>query len=402
MRVYIHALNSCGMRNVRVWAYRDFLLANGHEVVHSPDEADVALVWTCSFRADMRENSLAEIMRIVGETEADVIVGGCMPDMDRELLRRHFKGRIVNWRDDVKKMKEYFGAPNMELSDVPLTLVKEQLYDDERAFREGNPDADVPYVGRYIQLYISEGCDWECAYCSERLTFPPYRSFPEAEIVAACRRERERTGKADVVLLGDSVGDYGRDIGSSLPALVNRLRAAVPGIKIAMQDVNPYHFLKFYDDMVGFMQDRLILHLQVPYQSASDRVLKLMNRPYNRGDIEKVFGTFNRIGFTEIDSHMIAGFPGETEDDFDQSVQFAVEYRPKYMLVNAFMESPGMPAAKLPNKVDQQTKRRRTLDAVARLKAAGILCNCDYGELARERLRRMNKSKQELVCAHNE
>lgn len=391
MKIYIHALNSCGMRNVNVWRYRDYFIANGHEIVSLPALAEAVLVWTCGFRNDVRQNSLLEIKRCRKEYNAEVIVAGCVPDIDRELLTKYFKGQIINWRDEEEKLAETFGSPNVKLSDIPLTLFKEQQYEDETLFRKENQESDVPYVGRFIQLYISEGCKWECTYCSERLAFPVYRSFPVEDIVAACLREVERSGKKSVVLLGDSVGDYGCDLGVTLPYLIKRLREAVFDLKIAMQDLNPYHFLLYCEDMIELLKDNHILHLQIPYQSASDRILKLMKRPYNKRDLAKVFGTFNKIGFTEIDSHIIVGFPSETEKDFEESVQFAIDYSPKYMLINTFMESPGMPATTLPGKINDKTKRLRTEEAMRRFTNAGIICNSDGSELSMQRFKRLNK-----------
>ncbi|MFQ5828084.1 MAG: radical SAM protein [Candidatus Methylomirabilia bacterium] len=392
MKVFVHGLNSCGMRNTRMQAYRDYLEANGHELVDYPVEADILLLWTCAFRSDMKANSLAEIKRFEREYKAEVIVAGCLPDIDIEALRGRFRGRVVNWRDDEKKMKQVFGTPKVRLADIPLVLHKDQLYDDEATFRREHPEADVPYIGRYIQLYISDGCPFKCTYCSERLAFPPYHSHPEEQLIHTCRAAVEQTGKNAVVLLGDSIGDYGRDIGTSLPNLIRRLQQAIPDIRIAMQGVNPCHFLKFYDDMVEFLRSGLIVHLQIPFQSASDRILKLMNRPYDRAALDKVFGTINELGFREFDTHIIVGFPGETEDDFQRSLEFALDHHPKYVLLNGFMEAPEMPAARLPAKVDLETTLRRLLRAEARLKAAGILCNCDYGEFSRERFRRMNQT----------
>ncbi len=391
MKVYIHGLNSCGMRNTVLQSYRDFLLANGHEVVDNPADSDMVLLWTCGFRRDVRDNSLTEIDRYLREYHGELVVAGCLPDIDRELLNSQFQGRVIPWRNDREELEKVFGAPNKKLSEIPLVLFKKQLYEDEAVYRKEHPGADVPYVGRYIQLYISEGCIWECTYCSERLAFPPYRSFNEDDIVEACRREVERSGRRQVVFLGDSVGDYGIDTGCSLPNLIRRLHDTVPGIKLALQDFNPYHFLKFYDDMVKFLRGGLVVHLQIPYQSASDHILHLMKRPYKRSDLDKVFGTINEVGFTEFDSHMIVGFPGETEEDFDESVAFAIRHGPKYMLINGFMESPQMPAAKLTGKVDAETKHRRIREAEARVKTIGIICNADDSEYARERFHRMNQ-----------
>jgi len=391
MKVFIYSLNSCGMRNTVIQRYRDYLSANDHELVDGAANSDVILVWTCGFRGDVRDNSLEQLITMAEKNSSEVVAAGCVPDIDRELLNRHFPGRVIPWRNHEQGLEELFGPSKVKLTDVPLVLSKPQMHDDEGKIRRENPEADVPYVGRYVQVYISEGCLWDCTYCSERLAFPPYRSFDEDQIVQACRGEVERSGTSAVVLLGDSVGDYGTDTGSSLPALIRRLKAEVPALRLALQDLNPLHFLKFYDDMVEFIRTGFIAHLQIPYQSASDRILKLMKRPYGRADIEKVFGTLNDLGFTELDSHMIVGFPGETEADHELSLGFALEYRPKYMLVNGYMESPNAPAAKLPGKVDWETKHRRIREAERRLKEGGIMCNADNSDFASERFRRMNR-----------
>jgi len=393
VKVYIHGLNSCGMRNTVIQSYRDFLIANGHEIVGRMADSDKVLVWTCGFRKDVRDNSIAEIGRLEKEYQGELLVAGCLPDIDRDLLRKNFSGKIIPWREDGVEMERVFGAPKKKLSEIPLVLFKKQLYEDEEVFRKNNPGADVPYIGRYTQVYISEGCRWECTYCSERLTFPPYRSFPEDHIVETCRREWEVSAKKGVVLLGDSVGDYGIDTGSSLPKLLRRLQTTIPGITIALQDFNPFHFMKFYDDMVSFIRASLIVHLQMPYQSASDHILNLMKRPYTRDLLNMVFGTLNDLGFRELDSHMIVGFPGEREEDFEESVQFALRYRPKYMLINGFMEAPGMVAAALPDKVTAETKQRRMEEAEKRFKAVGMMCNRDNSDLANERFRKMDQCR---------
>jgi tRNA A37 methylthiotransferase MiaB len=390
MKIYICALNSCGMRNAVIQSYRDFLAANGHEVVDTSDDSDVILVWTCGFRRDVRDYSLREIERLVERGRGEVVVAGCLPDIDRQLLAEHFHGRIVPWREHEGAIERLFGSGGKKLTDISLVLVKRQLYRDEATYRREHPDADVPYIGRYIQLYISEGCQSECTYCSERLAFPPYRSFAEEEIVGQCCAEVARSGRADVVLLGDSVGDYGCDTGSSLPSLIRRLSTEIAGLRLGIQDLNPYHFLRLRDEMVDFLKHGLIVHLQMPYQSASDRILQLMKRPYTRADLDQAFGLLNALRFTEVDSHIIVGFPGETQEDFEQSVAFALRYHPKYMLVNGFLETPSMPAASLPDKVPASVRERRLASARERFTAAGIICNSDESELARERFRRMS------------
>lgn len=391
MKVYIHALNSCGMRNVKIKQYCDFLIANNHEIVSSPELADKILIWTCAFRQDVRDNSISEIIHYAEEYFDKVVVAGCLPDINRKLLNENFCGYIVNWKEDDKKLEKIFSAPVKKLSEVKRTFVKPQIYSDAEIFKKENPDKDAPYIGRFIQLYISEGCKFECTYCSERLAFPPYQSFPEDEIIDQCREEVYRSGKNKIVLLADDVGDYGCDIGTTLPNLIYHLRSINPDLRFALQGLNPYYFLKFYNDIIYLLYRDFIIHLQIPFQSASDRILKLMRRPYARVDIDKIFSFFNLIRFKDFDTHIIVGFPGETEEDFNESLQFIMKYQPKYVLINGFMEAPGMEAAKLPDKVNPLVIQQRIMRAVENFKSIGIICNYDNSELSKERFNRLNR-----------
>ncbi len=390
MKVFIHSLNTCGMRNAQVGQYRAFIDGNGHTLVESPDEADTILVWSCGFRGDVRDNTLGEIRTLEDQYDARVVVAGCVPDIDGKILAENFDGEVVPWKQHETRMEALFGTGAKRLKDSPRELVRPQLYSSEARFREENPGEPVPYIGRYTQVYIAEGCPLECTYCSERLAFPPFHSYSESDIVAATRAELERTGNTDVVLLADSVGHWGMDTERKLPDLVRALQNEIPNIRIAMQDMNPICFLDYEADFVEFLKAGLIAHLQVPIQSASDRILKLMKRPYKKVEIEQVFRTLSTSGFTELDTHQIVGFPGETEAEFQETVDFILRHHPKYALCNSYMEAQYAPSAKLPGKVDEETKRERIGVAAAAYKRAGIICNHDGSDLARERLRAMS------------
>ena len=182
-------------------------------------------------------------------------------------------------------------------------------------------------------------------------------------------------------------------MGTTFPALLHRIQEEIADIKIALLNFNPYHFIKYYDYMVSLIKRGVIVHIQLPYQSASDKILKLMKRPYNREDIEEAYATLNELKFVEFDGHMIVGFPGETEDDFKESVEFGLKYHPNYILINSFMEQPNMPASYLPAKVSEDTKRRRLLEAEKMFRDAGIICNSNEGSLAKERFRKWLRKK---------
>jgi len=383
------------MRNVQISKYVVFLISNGHKLVDKPDNADIILIWTCGFRKDVRDNSISEIERCVKEYKAEVIVAGCFPDIDGDYLRTKFNGKIFPWREDESMMETFFGS-KVKLADIPPVLYKKQLYKDEAKFRKENPDADMPFIGRYAQIYIAEGCPWECTYCSECLAFPPFKSYPEERIIEAVHKATAISNTKNIILLADSVGDYGTDTDSSLPNLIHRIIKEIPDIKIAIQDLNPYHFLKFYQDMFEFIADGIITHLQIPIQSASDRILKKMGRKYTNADLKTIFSMLDTSNFKMIDVHLIVGFPGERDEDFEGSVFFVLNHKSiRYVLLSQFMEAPNIPATNYPNRISDEVKRARIKYAMGQFKKANIICNSDYSSLSKERLRRQNMGKKD-------
>lgn len=390
MKVFIKGLNSCIMRKGKLQQYRFFLSANGHTIVNNPLCSDIILVWTCGFRKDVHDNSIKEIERYKRDFKAEIVAMGCLPDINSAWFKKEFKGRIINWRDDEKKMEDFFGRGILKFNDAPHLFAEKNLCDNTEIFRKKNPDKDATFHDQFIKLVVSEGCNYKCTYCSERLAFPPYHSFPLKELVESCRKIVKETGYLKVILLADSIDDYGCDIGSDLSALIKELIKIHPGMKIALNNMNPAGFIRFYDEIAGFLEKGYIQHLNLPIQSASDKILKLMNRPYGAKDIEKIFDALNKIGFKEFDTHIIIGFPGEEDEDFNKTMEFITKHKPKYVLASCFMEAPLIEAKNLPCKIDEDIKKGRIRAAERIMKLCGIICNSDDGELSMERCRRLN------------
>ncbi|NTV49869.1 MAG: radical SAM protein [Geobacteraceae bacterium] len=390
MNVFIKGLNGCWMRQTDLQRYRDLFLVNGHTIVDDPAESDLILLWTCAFRRDYRDNSLAQIERYLKDYKAEVIVAGCLPDIDQELLHQHFKGRVLNWRDDESKIKEFFRTFNKTLGEIERNVSESKLCDDVAEYRKQHPDKPASFADQFIKLHISEGCRFECTYCSELLAFPPYRSFSESILVEACKLAIEKSGHKEIMLLGDSIGDYGHDIDSSLPLLMQKIKAIDAGVTISLHGLNPAHFIKFFDEMASFLAKGVIKHISLPIQSASEHILKLMKRSYTRAEIDRIFTLFNDIKFAGFETHLIIGFPGESEVDFEETLNFVLRHRPKYVLASGFMETFGAPASMLPGKVDEDTKRRRLREAGERIQAAGIICNTDDSALSAARFHTLN------------
>ncbi len=126
----------------------------------------------------------------------------------------------------------------------------------------------------------------------------------------------------------------------------------------------------------------------VPVQSGSDKILGLMKRPYTRADINKIAEALNAINFKEWTTHLILGFPNETEEDFQASLDYVSTYKPKYVMASSFMETPGMEASKLDNKVPEEVVQERIQRLAEVMEKNGIICNYDNSEYAVKRIER--------------
>lgn len=387
MNVLVRGLNPCEGRKLNIQHYRDYLAARGCRVVDTIQQADAVLLWSCGFREDYKKHTLEVIAGLQAQGKR-VIVAGCLPGIDPERLAEVFSGEVVVWADEQDGLDRCFG-PGATLEQTPRRLAVQRLVEDLAAFRKRNPQGEASYLDQFIKLFISQGCGCECTYCSEKRTFPAYRSFPLPELLAQCAEVMERTGFRDVMLQADSAGEYGRDIGSSLPELIDALLGLDPRVRVGVQGLNPVYVITYFEPLMRFLQSGRALHLRIPIQSASDEVLRRMNRGYTRSDLDRIFSTLDGMGFRDYSTDLIVGFPGEGEEDFLQSVQFVTAHVPTYVNLSRFMESATIPAARLDGKVPEAVKQSRIRRAVETFQPLGIFCNADDGSHARDRQRRI-------------
>jgi tRNA A37 methylthiotransferase MiaB len=396
VKVYIKGLNICAPRRQNLLHYKRFLEKTGHDLVHDPLRGEAILVWTCGFRKDVLENSIAELNRYEAGYPGDVIALGCLPDIDGGLLESKYNGTIIPWKEEGKFLEEYFCADNGSYDASWPVFHENALCRDATEYRRLHPDADVIFADQFFKLIISRGCPYKCTYCTEKLAFPPYKSVSEDELVEACRIPVEQQGQYRIMLIADCLGQYGIDIGSSLPRLVRRLHSEYPQTGYAFQNFHPKNFLDFYEDMAHFLTNSWLLHVNLPVQSASDRILSAMNRQYTRKDIEKAFGLMIDMDFRLCDTHIIVGFPGETESDFMETVGFLRKYKPTYALVSKYYDSPSAPSSKLTNKIDDETVNERLTIIEKEMKDSGIVYNIDGASFMQDRLSRINKKTKSI------
>ena len=342
--------------------------AKGFEIVPSHTPADVVIINSCTVthRADRDSRSRARRARRENPG-ASIVLTGCYAQMS---------GRE---RERVPEVDYWVGtgpgeAPAHEGGS--LAAVLEEI--SGNSLRGGailsDHAADLLLGHRRTYLKIQDGCDFSCAYCVVPLARGRNRSVPEAEIVARATAA-ERDGARELVLTGIHIGGYGADGArkDALPALVTRLLRETSLVRIRLSSVEPGEVTgRLIDTMAG--GSRVCAHLHVPLQSGCDRTLLRMKRPYlSAGYREIVSGAAARIPGLSLGADVMVGFPGETREDFEETVLFLRDIPAAYLHVFPYSARPGTESARLPDDVSSAEKKRRTsllLSEDARMRAA--------------------------------
>jgi ribosomal protein S12 methylthiotransferase len=328
------------------------LRGDGYQI--SPDYAgaDVVLVNTCGFLDSAREESLGAIGEAIAEN-GRVIVTGCL-GVEADLIRAKFP-----------KVLAVTGPQQYE---QVMTAVHAAAPKPAHPFLSLVPDQGIKLTPKhYAYVKISEGCNHRCAFC----IIPSMRGDLASRPANAVLREAEKlveSGTKELLIISQDTSAYGVDIkhsaskwrGQDVRAHVKDLSAALGdlGVWVRLHYIYPYPHV---DDIIPLMADGKILpYLDIPFQHASPTVLKSMRRPANQ---EKTLERIKRWRDIAPDivlrSTFIVGFPGETEDDFKQLIDWLHEAQLDRIGCFQFEPVKGATANDLPNQVPDDVKQSR-------------------------------------------
>lgn len=331
----------------------------GYSQVSTPTEADLILYNTCSVRENPERKVYGQVhmLRQLKEKNPDLIIGicGCMTQQKAELERM---------RRELEHVDLIFGTHNIHrlpelLNKVQVTGERViEVWHEEGDVVEGLPVQREGSLKGYVTIIY--GCNEFCTYCIVPYVRGKERSRNPDQIVAEVR-ELAAQGYKEVMLLGQNVNAYGNDLDLDIDFadLLYRVNE-VEGIeRIRYTSPHPKHFT---DRVITAMQDceKVCAHVHMPAQSGSDRVLRRMGRRYTRAQYLDLVGRMRAaIPDLAITSDFIVGFPGETEEDFLETLTLVqeVEYDNSFM----FIYSPriGTPATRLKEQVPEDVKKDR-------------------------------------------
>ena len=326
-------------------------ISAGFEVVPPAEPADVVIVNSCTVthRADRDCRALVRRARR-DRPLASIIMTGCYAQVspkDRESLRE-----VDHWIGIADP-----GALGAVMRRIGGGEAKGTQPVSEYA-------ADLLLGHRRTFLKIQDGCDFACAYCVVPLARGGNRSLPEKEIVAKAVAA-ERDGARELVLTGIHLGLYGADRGEkdALARLIDVLLKETVKVRLRISSVEPAEVTDCLLEAVAG-SDRVCPHLHIPLQSGCDRTLGRMRRPYTASRYAEVAGrAAARVPGVQLGADVIAGFPGETGEDFEETIRFLLGVPVNYVHVFPYSPREGTESAKMRDDVPAREKKER----VARL-----------------------------------
>ncbi len=193
---------------------------------------------------------------------------------------------------------------------------------------------------------IASGCMSECTFCQTKLARGDLQSYRLGDIVRQVSYEI-KDGCKEIWLTSTDNGCYGLDIGTNLPELVSKVSDIPHEFMIRVGMMNPMYMPKIKSDLLkSFENDKVFKFLHVPVQSGSDRVLHEMKRGHTAGTFRDVVKRFrSKFPRFTISTDIIVGFPGETKQDFQSTVELITETRPDVVNLSKYSQRPGTPAA---------------------------------------------------------
>ena len=341
-----------------------FTAKHGYTYTDDTNAADIIIVNTCCFILDAKEESIDAILEMAklkkdGNLKC-LIVTGCMA--------QRYKNEII---DEIPEVDAVVGTASYDhicdIIEEALSGKKEFVFEELSRLPAASPKRMVSTGGWYAYLKIAEGCDKHCTYCIIPSLRGRYRSYPE-DILLKQARELSDAGVKELILVAQETTVYGKDIDGKkhLPTLLKKL-CAIEGIEwIRILYCYPEEITDELIDTIA-SEDKICNYLDIPVQSGSDYILKKMGRLTNVAELtENISKLREKIPDIILRTTLISGFPGESNEHFNETLDFVKRMKFERLGVFPYSAEEGTVATTLPEQVDEEVKQDRR-DAIMSL-----------------------------------
>ncbi len=362
MRVYVRSFG-CSTNLADGEALMGLLKKAGYHMTDSASEADMIIYNTCAVKGPT-ENRMINLLKRTPTTKK-LIVAGCLPLINFERLRRetHFDGVVGP------------AAGDMILEVSKRVLGGEKVTALENA-TEAMPRLSLPHaqLNPVISIIpVSYGCLGSCAYCCVTLARGSLRSHRIEDIVERAKNDMVLCAR-ELWITAQDTASYGRDLGTNLAELLRALCHVEGEFWIRVGMMTPNMANDILEELVEiFLDDHVFKFIHLPVQSGNNKTLKLMRRSYSVDDFKRIVAAFREsLPEITVSTDVICGFPGESEDAFEDTLRLIEEVKPDIVNVSKFFARPNTLAAKMKESTIPlaEIRRRSSLAANAAKKVA--------------------------------
>ena len=341
MKIYLDTIG-CRLNQSEIETMaRQFRVA-GHEIVSSPDQADMAVVNTCAVTNDAASVSRSKIRQIARAGVDEIVATGCWAT-----LQPAQAGNLPN-------VLRVVGNDRKDHLVSDLLHLQPETFDLEPLVRQ-----PLPGLHRRTRAFIKvqDGCDNHCTFCITTVARGESRSRPVADILLDIQSALQG-GTKEIVLTGVHLGSWGYDLDSHLKDLIKAILRETDTPRLRLSSLEPWDleadFFSLWDD------PRLMPHLHLPLQSGCESTLKRMARKTTPESFRELVSAARMVmPDVAITTDVIAGFPGETEDEFAESLAFVCEMNFAGGHVFTYSPRPGTGAAKMKGQVRPELRKDR-------------------------------------------
>ncbi|MEW6003614.1 MAG: tRNA (N(6)-L-threonylcarbamoyladenosine(37)-C(2))-methylthiotransferase MtaB [Nitrospirota bacterium] len=349
MRVAVVTLG-CKVNQSESSSIEGMLKDESFEIVGYADNPDVCIVNTCSVTSKSDYQS-RQLIRKALKSGAKVIATGCYAQLNPGELSKIEGLSLIIGNSEKDKIVNYLKTLPLVQKSNPLSIIN----------ASDNTLSSHPYYSTRSRAFlkIQDGCNFSCTYCTVPKARGKSRSLNPPDVLLSANM-LSAEGYKEIVLTGIHIGSYGLDLQHrcSLLDIVKMLIDAFPDIRFRLSSIEPQEYKE--DFLLMIKAGSVCDHLHIPLQSGSDNVLKEMNRGYTtsfyKSIIERIFFACPDIS---IGTDIITGFPGESDDDFNETVKFLENLPLSYFHVFPYSKRPNTKAGQSKNQLTEKAKHER-------------------------------------------
>lgn len=399
-KIFIYGVLTCNRRKLDAWKLQQYFLKNNYTIVNNPKDADIILLSTCAYSNKHAETSLETTKKFL-DYDAELIVLGCLPEIEKEKLAKIFDGKTISTKtlyqideifpknkvkfhniDDaniplensneyvlISNLKKVFGKSFITkkivsgISELTLkNMVRDKLADCHRsiisyAYFKYFKERLLPTLTVHKDTYFirpSWGCLGNCSYCVIKKAIGPLKSKPIEKIISEFNKGLSQ-GYKNFIFDADDLGAYGIDTGSNFAEMLDKVTDTSGDYSVHLRYIHPIWVVKHCNSFERVLKKGKIQSLGSAIQSGNLRILKLMHR---FSDVEKIKDSFSKIKNTYpnllIATECINGFPTETREEFEETLNVVKEIDFNWGFIFPFSCRPGSEAENLEPKVSKK------------------------------------------------